>query len=91
MACRQQGIQCAINRVTRPAEGWCIEVVANLGTFFAGADVSQQLLADGVLVGLLSVAHRLEGFQVALARFVQHFAPQVMVSGVKLAVKANGG
>ena len=43
-----------------------------------------------MLVCLLGVAHKLQCLKVALARLVKHFAPQVMVSGVELAVEADG-
>ena len=91
MARCQQRVQGTVNGVARPAKGRRIEVVANFGAFFAGANVGQQLLADRVFVGLLGVAHGFERFEVALARLVQHFAPQVVVGGVKLAVEADGG
>jgi hypothetical protein len=90
VARRQQGIQGAVDGVARPAKGRRFEVVANFGALLARADVGQQLLADGVLVGLLGVAHGLQRFQVALAGFVQHLAPLVVVGGVELAVEANG-
>jgi hypothetical protein len=67
-----------------------LEVVANLGAFLSRADVGKQLLADRVLVGLLGVAYGFKGFEVALARLVQHLAPHVVVGGIKLAVEADG-
>ena len=87
----QQGVQRAIDGVTRPAVGRRVKVVADLCPFLAGADEGQQLLADRVLVGFLGMAHSLQGFEVALAGLVQHLAPHVVVGRIELAVEADGG
>ena len=78
---RKQG---TVNRIARPAVGRSFKVVANLGTFFTGANKCQQFLANGVSVSLLVVPHGFEGFQTSLACFVEHFVPFVTISHIKL-------
>ena len=43
-----------------------------------------------MLVCLLGMAHKLQCLQISLAGLVKHFAPQVVVSGIELAIKADG-